>query len=128
MVQQTTSPEKEARKQAANRLAATIEETFDEVDSVIIDDAVPSTWECVALAVHVTGEPTPYWTSDAITQKTGALIDVNLRSFAPRLYNRLREDEDVSTIEVVRKPTVIDESRQENLYDGTLYLIDVWLY
>lgn len=125
MVLSSAAARRPARKKNAEVLISALKSEFVEVEDALVNDASPETWECVSVAVYVMATPEKYYPT-VYESHTGMIIEENLQSFAPRLYNFIRDASEVSAIEVELRPSRVEDHPNEDLYDGNMYLIDVW--
>lgn len=125
MVLPSAAARRPARKKNVEALISALKSEFVEVEDTLVNDASPETWECVSVAVYVTATPEKYYPT-VYESRTGMVIEENLQSFAPRLYNFIRDASEVSAIEVQLRPSRVEDHPNEDLYDGNMYLIDVW--
>lgn len=114
---------KHGRKATVNNLIDAILNHFPQaVKDAGIEDA-NQYWDSVSIYVEVESDPQVYY--ENARKKHGDNIDLNLRSFAPRLYNFVESYSGVVGTEQYLSPEAIPD--EENVYDGCVYLIDLKL-
>lgn len=117
--------QQDERRERLDSLTADIESEFDAVEEAFLDDATRHV-DSAVIAVVLRAEETTYHPDPLLRPTTGYVITTNLNSFAPRLYNYVREYDGIARLQHVDiKPERVTEI--DDVYDTNTYLMDVVL-